>query len=530
MLLSLIYSTRETLLLEGIRNQVMDMFSVGGYRRADEAYKHFFGYYIRQNGGNGILRHDQIIWLARWYRLYHIRSSSLNEYDEALFDKLCSDMAKKFNTSEEVILRSVNSLQIDKLVSIFVHCNGIQYAPIQDYRLSYQLPSQVEQELQELETKYKEKYPEDQNSTAKNSSHSLVMDLGDYAWYNLNKNACDEEARLMGHCGNAGGSDEETILSLRKKMQKDKLRPVLTFIRHADGYLGEMKGRFNEKPDPQYHPYILPLILSDEVSGIRGGGYLPKNNFMMSDLSMEKQIEIIDIKPELFESSIIATTMSKYVTPSKWVSCFNEVYDLQVKLENGYVILHNPDYYLETFPLGITSDMTVGLRLSQIVSDAIEKPEHRLIYETMGSIGSFASIIRKDSNFSDHPIVSKIKKLGDILNYEYGALEEVYTFIKDKAAKASINSMYINLRNCKLYFQNTHENRFHMFVEYDKFLYEMTNVDDTINYILKYFLVSYLETMVDINKTELETKYDQLLIDMENHIDMLIERPRNDQI
>jgi hypothetical protein len=74
---------------------------------------------------------------------------------------------------------------------------------------------------------------------------------------------------------------------------------VATFILDADGQLGEMKGRGNDKPAARYHPYILALLRHDMIRGIKGGGYMPENNFSMSDFDPQTREQLIAKKPEL---------------------------------------------------------------------------------------------------------------------------------------------------------------------------------------------------------------------------------------
>ena len=57
----------------------------------------------------------------------------------------------------------------------------------------------------------------------------------------------------------------DTVLSLRQKVTHDGEkyhRPVLTFILDDRGFLGEMKGRNNNKPSEKYHSYIVELLKS----------------------------------------------------------------------------------------------------------------------------------------------------------------------------------------------------------------------------------------------------------------------------
>jgi len=76
--------------------------------------------------------------------------------------------------------------------------------------------------------------------------------------------------------------------------------PHATFIFNKNGYLGEMKGKQNNKPVPRLHPYIVALLKdSNLIKGIVGGGYKPANNFKLSDLSPEMYRDLIAARPDL---------------------------------------------------------------------------------------------------------------------------------------------------------------------------------------------------------------------------------------
>jgi hypothetical protein len=122
-----------------------------------------------------------------------------------------------------------------------------------------------------------------------------------WTWFDLERSGCSKEADAMGHCGNGSGNYGETILSLRKNVSGDFWTPHLTFILDDNNMLGEMKGRNNDKPVSRYHPYIIALLKSDVVDGIKGGGYMPENNFSMRDLDDDVRKELCKEKPGLAE-------------------------------------------------------------------------------------------------------------------------------------------------------------------------------------------------------------------------------------
>jgi hypothetical protein len=126
-----------------------------------------------------------------------------------------------------------------------------------------------------------------------------------FKWVFIDQRTCELEGRAMGHCGNMGGSEDDTILSLReefigrdpvKRKAVLKEEPRLTFILN-NGVLGEMKGQFNSRPDRKYHKYIRPLLLDDRIKFIVGGGYAPQNNFSLRHLSNTERHHINSEKP-----------------------------------------------------------------------------------------------------------------------------------------------------------------------------------------------------------------------------------------
>lgn len=115
-----------------------------------------------------------------------------------------------------------------------------------------------------------------------------------WKWVSLGRGHCPQEAKAMGHCGNAGAREGDDIISLRDPQGKAHL----TFILN-DGMLGEMKGRANNKPSKKYHPAIVELLKHPGVHSIRGGGYAPENNFSLKDLDDAERKQIEDLKPDV---------------------------------------------------------------------------------------------------------------------------------------------------------------------------------------------------------------------------------------
>lgn len=128
-------------------------------------------------------------------------------------------------------------------------------------------------------------------------------------WFNLEKSGCPIEGDAMGHCGNGKGKESETVFSLRSRDPEHPNRwiPRATFILHDDGndgyVIGEMKGYGNQKPSVIYHEAIIALLKNDSITGINGGGWLPENNFSISDLNEIQKRDLYELKPVLMSAN-----------------------------------------------------------------------------------------------------------------------------------------------------------------------------------------------------------------------------------
>lgn len=176
------------------------------------------------------------------------------------------------------------------------HFMSIQYQPIQDYQFGNQSPQQVLTGLRALEDKYQETARK-ADAVRLQPGDRVIKDWGNgMQWIYTDRAYCPDEGRSGAHCGNVVGKTQtdQRIISLRHKGQVE-----VTFILHADGKLGEMKGRHNTKPKASLHPYILWLLEQPFIRGIQGGGYAPGSNFSIRDLSSEQLAKLKQARPDL---------------------------------------------------------------------------------------------------------------------------------------------------------------------------------------------------------------------------------------
>ena len=109
----------------------------------------------------------------------------------------------------------------------------------------------------------------------------------------------------MGHCGNRPRMEtEDRIISLREPISKagvTRWSPHLTFVIDEKGFLGEMKGRGNDKPAKRYHPYIITLFKDNRIKGTKGATWFPSHNFRLSDLTDEERKGIYAANPNFMD-------------------------------------------------------------------------------------------------------------------------------------------------------------------------------------------------------------------------------------
>jgi len=182
---------------------------------------------------------------------------------------------------------------------------------LQNFVWGYQTPEQLIAQLGEIEQDWQTNRPDDARGMKPTEESydnaEKIMEFPDgMAWWNLGVGGCPLEAKSMGHCGNGFGNPGDQVLSLRKRMNiQGEMQdvPFLTFILDKRGNLGEMKGRNNDKPVPRYHPYIIALLEKPAditgISGIKGGGYKPENNFSLKDLDEQTRERLLAANPNL---------------------------------------------------------------------------------------------------------------------------------------------------------------------------------------------------------------------------------------
>lgn len=262
-------------------------------------------------------KNDRIVWYMKLLKFElltellekhdHIPEKELQEYNIDVIRSEQQKLSKQFNR------HNANVVTINGYLK---HYLSLPVPKIQNHVWGRESANQ----LIDIFDKYEQEWIDKQKRGIRiQEGDTELIKMGKYSWWLLNRGSCTEEGKAMGHCGNtAAGRSDDRILSLRKKTSNG-WEPHLTFILHKDGYLGEMKGRGNEKPIPEYHPYIVKLLQHDIVSGIIGGGYKPENNFSINDLPNETAYQLIHKKvglgsiKEMYNESGVSNQLLKKI-------------------------------------------------------------------------------------------------------------------------------------------------------------------------------------------------------------------------
>lgn len=307
-------------------------------------------------------RNDRIVWWLSWYRVMKLLS-----YKQAYDSEMERTNSGYEPTSENI----ANYAKIIKMISKYTknmpettlksEMGGFElYWMLEGNYLNHMvaLLDQISawndyvwagtpHDLYEIFNNIEQKWQEgrDQIVNPQDMEDEVVIDMGNgQGWVLLRRDYCSAEGEAMGHCGNRqGGRDTQgTILSFRTVISDTEHKPHMTFILDSEGYLGEMKGRANEKPAAKYHKAIVKLLLDDRVKGIKGGGHDPANNFAMEDLTEEQQDFVYAKKPVL-------EPLNRYYKNHGWDDITKEKLIATVDMHLGFEGLTDEGFIADRF-------------------------------------------------------------------------------------------------------------------------------------------------------------------------------------
>jgi hypothetical protein len=245
---------------------------------------------------------DRIIWFLRWSKIWYQLSGGIWSGGKA--NTSLSAALQQYNRRFQTGYLAGDLRSPPVMKAQLGHFLSLPIPEIQNYAFRTESPRQLFELFAGYEAAWRQRIEEEKSLITPEPEDEMLISFQDgFAWWLLPRGGCPVEAKAMGHCGNVPSQRPgDQILSLRRQVRRGDVArwyPVATFILDADGQLGEMKGRGNDKPAAKYHPYIVELLRHHIIAGIKGGGYMPENNFSMSDLDPQPRGQLMATKPEL---------------------------------------------------------------------------------------------------------------------------------------------------------------------------------------------------------------------------------------
>jgi hypothetical protein len=273
-------------------------------------------------------KQDRIVWFLRWVRaaLAADMPESGPELPSGTEMPVRQDV-RAFRKALDADIRLLSGFTVRSLKQAMEHYLSLPIPEIQNhvFRGSESPQGLLWNDFAKLEERFNE---ERRGLIVPKPQDKAVLEFPDgWAWWLLPRAYDKDEAAAMGHCGNSpeAQNTKQQILSLREPRRvgaQTWWEPHATFIYNTNGYLGEMKGKQNNKPVPRLHPYILGLLKLPMVKGVVGGGYKPENNFKLSDFSPEMQQQLSEARPDLFapsgDASVQEIITALQLEPDAW--------------------------------------------------------------------------------------------------------------------------------------------------------------------------------------------------------------------
>ena len=279
-------------------------------------------------------KNDRIVWFLRLWRIGILAKfekgwqqslpADINENDVGKLTNMLRSYEYQYSQASGQPAATVRDLGLNFAtqprfwLSRLEHMLSLPIPEIQEHVFKYDDPNKVLSTFGAYEQKWqKSRQGLIPKEDAERDAEIILRFPNGYAWWLLNKAYCSLEASAMGHCGNQPRqSSRDRILSLRgteKRGGQTFHVPYATFILRDDDKLGEMKGRFNSSPKhafeqgyspSDFHDEIFALLKLPWIKGVVGGGYMPQENFRVSDLPAEQIEALGEIKPQMLPLKI----------------------------------------------------------------------------------------------------------------------------------------------------------------------------------------------------------------------------------
>jgi hypothetical protein len=216
-------------------------------------------------------KNDRIIWFLRWSKLWYQLSGGIwagGKPDTSLSGTLQQrsvlrthpqDALQQYNSRFRTAYLAGDLRSPPMMRAQLDHFLSLPIPEIQNFVFHTESPRQLFDLFAGYEATWRQRIEEEKSLITPETDDEILISFPDgFAWWVLPRGGCSIEAKAMGHCGNVPSQRSgDQILSLRRQVRWGdvvKWYPVATFIVDADGQLGEMKGRGNDKPQPNITP------------------------------------------------------------------------------------------------------------------------------------------------------------------------------------------------------------------------------------------------------------------------------------
>lgn len=260
-------------------------------------------------------KNNRIIWFLRWYALRIIYTTLNRRNPKDGYEKMktvLGGIAAKSGMDVDELFITSKVTDFGELISKLEHFfneHTVAAVPkIRNYSFQWQTPEKAVTDLEMLEEEIRIKQggidPKVliRPDQIEKGAEKLIEFPDGWVWWKLNTHSSREESRSGNNCGTCE-LNNSTLLSLRRPIKIGKevwWKSELTAELTEDNKIRQLR-HGNEKPDAEYHPYIMKLLLVANIDGLERPEYEPKSTFYVDDLSDEDQATLEEESPDLLK-------------------------------------------------------------------------------------------------------------------------------------------------------------------------------------------------------------------------------------
>jgi hypothetical protein len=200
-----------------------------------------------------------------------------------------------------------------------------------------------------------------------------------FYWEDLETNNSKLESQRMGHCGHSPKSN--TLYSLRSRRYVAEKGSwvgsshITIGLNTNSSVTYQIKGKSNSKPKPEYHPYIVDLLIQRKEIKDFGTEYSPANDFKISDLDEDLKKKLRKTRSDLFQAIYILLTELIEKPKTSANTIINFIEKNKVEIQKDFTTLKSLTTYLEKKLSKSSISKKSKEKLSSILKDITIKKE-----------------------------------------------------------------------------------------------------------------------------------------------------------